>query len=157
MKRIIIEEAASPVNEKSAYLILCFVIVVAIIAIIGVLCVVKRCKSKDMRLEAENVDQHVKGVRCCQGDDMDNVVQSEPTDQQYRPNARGVNLAAVASSRPQGETTSQGTAPDTARELLSDREVAPIDINELNELNELEDAVQRRDIVQRPRTADELK
>jgi len=74
MKRIIIEEAASPVNEKSAYLILCFVIVVAIIAIIGVLCVVKRCKSKDMRLEAENVDQHVKGVRCCQGDDMDNVV-----------------------------------------------------------------------------------
>lgn len=61
-KRIIVEEVGSSVDTNSAYLILCGVIVVAVIAVIGIICIVKKCGGKkDARSAAKSVEYQVKG------------------------------------------------------------------------------------------------
>lgn len=150
MKRIYIEQAESPAGEQNAYLILCFVVLIAIVAIVGVICIIKKCGGKSMRGVAETVQHNVKG-QPVKGDFLDfgDAAAEAREEEQYRPTANDVHLVGTAAARPAtGDTASQQTAVDTARELLSEREVAPV------RLDDAGDAMHAREINPRVRTAD---
>lgn len=85
-----------------------------------------------MRNVAETVQHNVKGEPV-KGDfhDIANVVQEPQEDQQYRPNANDVNLVGTVARAAQGsETATQHTVVDTNRDLLSERDVAPIPMDD---------------------------
>lgn len=150
MKRIYIEQAESPAGDQNAYLILCFVVLIAIVAIVGVICIIKKCGGKSMRGVAETVQHNVKG-QPVKGDFLDfgDAAAEAQEEQQYRPTANDVHLVGTAAARPAtGDTASQQTAVDTARELLSEREVAPVRMDDAG------DAMHAREINPRVRTAD---
>lgn len=127
MKRIVIEQAESPIDEKNAYLILCFVVIIAILAIIGVICVIKKCGGKSTRSEIETVQHNVKG-QPVKGDFLDfgDAAADAIEEQQYRPTANDVNLVGIARQGSGVETVTQQSAVDTARELFSERDVAAV-------------------------------
>ena len=133
MKRIVVQEVAGPADESNAYLILCFVVLVAIVAIIGVICVIKRFTRKnEMRTVAQTVEHNVKG-QPVKGDFLDIRATDEPQeDQQYHLRVNDVHQLGTLRP-PTAESQSQNTAVDTARELLTDRDTAPVRIDEMRD------------------------
>lgn len=112
----------------------------------GLLCIVKRCGGKNVRSVAQNVDYQVQGEPI-KGDFLDIQVANLDNGYQYKP--RATSIRQIGSARPQSNLShhSPRTAVDTARELLSESEVASVRINEF------EGEVQSKDIQQKPHSA----
>lgn len=84
-----------------------------------------------MRNVAETVQHNVKG-QPVKGDfhDIADAAQEPQEDEQYRPRANDENLvgtmANTGSIPTRSETDTPHTAPDTNRDLMDERDVAPI-------------------------------
>lgn len=121
----VVKEAETPFGNNDAYFIVCGVVIVALVMIIGVVCLCTKCRNHRAALKiAEEVQREERPVVNVKGNFDDLVGFEEP---QYDPRAQDTNILGVAPPL----STRGDTAVDTNRELLKEEEVAPVRIQDI--------------------------
>ena len=124
MRRIVVrEEESSPVEGSQAYLVIVIIVLVAFALILTIICLVRRCSKKNVHAYvAETVQRGERGS--IKGKDFDQIADG---DGQYMPRVKDSDLLGVASATSGSRQTS---SQDTNRDLLSHREVSPVNMDE---------------------------